>query len=83
MMQERALNFIICIYLCPVSREYGSRTIIEIRSHIEYLMPSGNIIVLVLHLKLTNYLISLTGFNTISYDLLIIRKWLTICNPGM
>jgi len=37
----------------------------ESRSHIEYLIPTNNIIVLASYFNLTNNVISLAGFNTI------------------
>jgi len=45
----------------------------EIRSSIEHLIQNCNIIVLVSRLKFTKNLISLAGFNMISYDLSITR----------
>jgi len=37
-----------------VQYHYRTSCLEEIRSHIEYLIPNGNIVLLVCHLKLTN-----------------------------
>jgi len=48
---------------------------LQIGSRIEYLIPTENIMVLLLHLNLRGkYITSSTGFQ---YDLMKIRKWFT------